>query len=361
MVKSMFKVRSLTYFTGNLKEINALVIKDLIDNCVEVLEEAKSTLLNHGYKVWSLRISFPSLSISNAIKLINYISNYLDTNKYLVSIGSFRGINESLLNALITATEFKVYTSVTVGKNSSISKVSKFMIKILRKLSDLNPINACRFAILFNGPLETPYFPVATSLSRIPKIGISYLYVNLVRSLLKGEFNFNMTQHYLNEPIKILSNSLGIDVFADYSLSPWMDESIVYVANELNYDASLPGFLYFISLLNELIGKLVANSKAQGFNEVMLPYAEDNGLKKLGCLGKISVRDFTLFSNVCVAGVDMVVVPDCPKCLEGLIKDLYAVYKVKGRAVGLRVIPVTSNVGDKVDLGLFGKVCVIPY
>jgi len=79
--------------------------------------------------------------------------------------------------------------------------------------------------------------------------------------------------------------------------------------------------------------------------------------------GRLRLRDIIALSTVCVAGVDMVVIPAeySFKHIEGLLKDAFEIAKFKGKVIGVRVIPYHSvKPGESVDLGLFGRVPVIP-
>jgi uncharacterized protein (UPF0210 family) len=54
-----------------------------------------------------------------------------------------------------------------------------------------------------------------------------------------------------------------------------MEESVIDLLQRMGYSAAQPGFNYGILLLNGEIWR-IADKYATGFNEVMLPYAEDN-------------------------------------------------------------------------------------
>lgn len=98
-----------------------------------------------------------------------------------------------------------------------------------------------------------------------------------------------------------------------------------------------------------------------GFNEVMLPYTEDYKLLEYGERGSLTASKLLYYASTCIAGLDMVEVPENRDKLRRLVLDAMALAYVKRRPMSIRVIPVPGLPGDKVDLGVFGKVTVIDY
>jgi len=93
----------------------------------------------------------------------------------------------------------------------------------------------------------------------------------------------------------------------------------------------------------------------------MLPLAEDSKLKARASEGDLTARYLAMLSGVCVAGLDMVPVPASVNDVAGLFLDVAAYALAKGRALGVRLIPVEgAEPGDRVDLGRFGDAPVIP-
>ncbi|MCD6096225.1 MAG: DUF711 family protein, partial [Thermoprotei archaeon] len=100
-------------------------------------------------------------------------------------------------------------------------------------------------------------------------------------------------------------------------------------------------------------------TRSIGFNEVMLPLAEDNWLKDLASKSILRVRDFVSLSVICVAGVDMIPMPNIKqRKLEAIISDILTLSIIKEKVVGVRLIKTKLNPGDILSLPLFGDIPV---
>jgi uncharacterized protein (UPF0210 family) len=248
------------------------------------------------------------------------------------------------------------FNGLRAVEKNLVKDISKF----IHNASSRNPICATRIAVGFHKePLQTPYFPDSTSING--GIGLSFLYPSFIMKNLEHglAWAFNEFKRIVGELANYLED-MGFKVFMDYSLSPWMEESIIDLLQRMGYLTAQPGFNYGILLLNKEIWRIV-DKYAAGFNEVMLPYAEDNGLKRLGENGLIRAKDLLLYAATCVSGPDMLVIPADEEKLASFIKDVYAVYAVKKRPLATRLIPVSNRPGDKVSLGRFGETPVISY
>ncbi len=154
---------------------------------------------------------------------------------------------------------------------------------------------------------------------------------------------------------------MGIDYLGiDVSLSPWGEESVVDAVERV-YGIKFggPGTLSAIYRLNRAIWDVSSQFRTTGFNEVMLPLAEDEKLKARAREGLVTFSKLVKYVMTCVAGVDMVPIPSGQVTLvRGLINDLHAIVSIKRRSVGLRLIPYPGS-GSEVDLGDFGKTPVL--
>jgi len=148
----------------------------------------------------------------------------------------------------------------------------------------------------------------------------------------------------------------------DLSISPWMEESVVPLLEEVKGGPlGVPGNFYALYQLNRALRGIGEEVGAIGFNEVMLPLAEDEVLKERVEAGEIAFRDFLALVAVCVAGLDMVPIPSWTddRAIAGVLRDLGAFRGLKGKTVGVRLIPVGVEAGEEVDLGEFGKTPVL--
>jgi len=259
------------------------------------------------------------------------------------------------------------FTSISLGSEpyrANLLYAAEFLYRISE---ELGPEANTMLAFTSGEPYETPYFPATRGGSFGISASLLYpsdLYGALyeaeepemtLRSVMK--FLFTQAERELLEELNEEAPFLGID----YSLSPWMEESSARVISLLaRTDFLEPGTPSAILEMNEIIREASEGLKSLGFNEVMLPMAEDNLLMEMVLEGRLKVRDLAYLSSYCVTGLDMVVIPfgDVTK-LAKLIGDVLASGKVKGKVVGVRIIPVDGKPGEEVELGRFGRVPIM--
>ncbi|MEM2158461.1 MAG: DUF711 family protein, partial [Sulfolobales archaeon] len=162
-----------------------------------------------------------------------------------------------------------------------------------------------------------------------------------------------------------LSEEAGLKLLGiDYSISPWESESVVELVESLSgVKFAYPGSGWAVKELNRLINCVTeeVGIRALGFNEVMLPVAEDDLLKERVAEGSVTLRDLTYLSTYCLVGVDMVVLKEDLNMIKGIISDVFTASLIKNRTIGVRLIPVGIPEGSYVSLKRFGRVPVIKY
>ncbi len=352
------RIRSLTYFTEVPRDWGRECVRGIIEEGLSVLGTASDYLKGAGYGVWSLRLSLPKPPPRMLSYLTDVLTDVVDTSKYLVSVG---GAYLSYVSGeeVAEAASQGLYVPL-LGLIEDVGRYSLGASEVIHEVAEVDPVGAAKVAVLVSDKvLETPYYPLSTSSGRAG-LGISYLYVDLVAEVVRGRLSVEVVKEELRRPLEILS-SAGYRVVADYSLSPWMEESVAGLIELMGFNLKSVGVNYAVLKLNEVVKEVLTTEYASGFNEVMMPYAEDSRLKELGCVGELKVRDLLTYTVTCVAGPDMAVVPWGINELRNLILDAYAIWRVKGRPVGVRVVPTTASAGDLAELGIFGKVCVISY
>lgn len=237
-----------------------------------------------------------------------------------------------------------VYGSILVKDLDQAEQIKKVY-------KGLDPEKSSRFSLTFSDYfVVSPYFPSGTGDVAVPSLSASLLYVdefrsgNEVRTLARAD---EMARRYAKQ---IGVKYLGLDV----SLSPWRSESvgslIEFLSGRKVFDISQ------ISVIHEINQRIfrasvIAKVNALGFSELMLPVAEDDVLTQRASEGSLRLRDLIAMSFVCTAGLDMVAVRE--ELIAPLFKDMVAVYYVKRRPVGMRVIPTQ---GGDVLLKNFGRV-----
>jgi len=348
-------IRSITLFldTGVYTDRSALA------TALAKLEELSAKIAGRGYEVFTKRVSLPLAPLAERAR----IASSVDSKHYLVSIGA---VKASELNSSVAELVNSGYYTAVYGIEKNPPLVAREVSRFIHKLSAENPVNATRVAVAMHGnPLESPYFPDSTS-SGVAGVGFSLLLPRSLAEFYRAHGSLeeytNVMKSYVSELVACARESGFERVVVDYSISPWMDNSVVKLLEYMGFKLLEPGFLYGVHALNKLVNRFATVcGYAGGFNEVMLPYAEDDALRDAGLKGLVKARDFLYFSSVCVAGPDMLVVPESTEKLAGLILDTYSVWLVKKRAMSLRAIPVVSEPGETVDLGRFGRVAVINY
>ncbi|MEM2854281.1 MAG: DUF711 family protein [Desulfurococcaceae archaeon] len=352
-------IRSVTGFCDTQLEWSSSGVKNAVLEAIESVEIITKTLEMMGLPVWTKRVSLPIPRIDTYKKIPKLLSEAIVRKDYLLSAGCYM-IEEVDYDTLLNLVELGAYVCLVYSEEEvAVNKLAKYLIK----LSNVNPIYTTQVALSLNGsPVETPYFPISTSLYG-KRVGVSLLYPNYLAKAYK-ERGLEGVKKALLRVERELGNLLKeADFFIDYSISPWGDESVARLIELVtNAKPYANGFLYGIHLLNKAIAEAsLILRKMGGFNKVMLPYAEDSYLIELGGRGLINARDFIRYSSASVPGVDMVVIPLDESGVRGLILDALAVAYLKNYPTGLRVVPVDSEPGSVVKLGRFGEVYVLNY
>ncbi|MEM0268448.1 MAG: DUF711 family protein [Candidatus Korarchaeum sp.] len=261
------------------------------------------------------------------------------------------------------------FTSISLGGNSTdLLRAADFIFRISE---DLGPEYATMFALSSSDPPEGPYFPV----TKAESFGMSFslLYPSDLYGVLaeaeepQAVLGYALSRIFseAHSEVRRATSDLGEEVpflGMDFSLSPWMEESSARVVSLLARSPFLgPGTPSAIAELNSRIDEASRGLRRLGFNELMLPMAEDDVLKEAALNLEMTARDLALLTPYCLAGLDMVVLPLSVSRtdLAKLIGDVVTSGRVKGRTVGVRVILVEAEPGEEVNLGRFGKVPVM--
>lgn len=347
-------VRAIVYFTRMVESGEEL--KREVEEGSLLLNTIEDEIKANGFSVFTKRLSFPGLSVNLSEKLVEYLEK-----EFIASIGYSRGLSPEVIVKLAS---LGLYVPLLHPGDPDVNSAKTYS-EVFHRASSIDPLLATRIAVGFHDTsFQTPYFPDSSS-SGFGEIGMSFLYANSMLEALRTGLDFNSAFRLVFYEIRrlaVLAKLLtGLKVKVDYSLSPWMENSVAGIYEYLGYSLVNPGSLYFTWVLNNYIHKFMDVEFATGFNEVMLPYAEDSLLKEYGFKGFMKARDFVSHASTCVAGVDMVVVPESRENLARLITDAMAIAHMKSRPMSIRVIPVPGEPGEVVDLGRFGRVPVIPY
>ncbi|RLE66126.1 MAG: hypothetical protein DRJ38_02475 [Thermoprotei archaeon] len=377
----MYKIRAVTLHVKfydcfpNLKEA-----VEYVDSQLDKLEYI-SRELGKNVEILSKRLVLPSLEemkrkIKNfELNALSLFEDYLKRriNYYNMPIVSLNhpALEQDLPNLFSSTDHF--YSSICLAeKDCEKRETLEKAITILKNISRLAGwLSATRFAFSIGPQPLTPYFPVTSS----PLTGytISLLYVNDLLTevsssnencLIKLENKIKkICENIKNKALEISSRTGLAFLGVDLSISPWLEESVVPLIEKIKGDISIgtPGTLHTLYKINSVLEKVSRSGKVIGFNEIMLPLAEDNGLKRRVREGDIGFKELMMYCLACVAGLDMVPIPEWTedKVLIHLFKDLFTIYAIKKKVLGVRLIPVNVEAGEEVDLGIFGKTPVL--
>jgi len=238
------------------------------------------------------------------------------------------------------------------GVFSSFLDIGEY-IRFLKIIHTKGEAQLSRYvSLLLGGAVyNSPYFPASITTQR--GVSISLLYPNDLQSI-------DDIPHILRRGEEIgrhVALSIGLEFLGiDASLSPWGDESVAKAVERLfRVRLGEPGSHYAIYQLNKAIE--ATDVKKVGFNEVMLPLAEDEELKQLVRTGLLDLNKFVSYTSVCIPGLDMAPVKiNSWEGLKHLLYDLASIAYVKRRPIGVRIFPVDE---DEYDVEGFGKTPVL--
>jgi len=253
-------------------------------------------------------------------------------------------------------------------ENLSVSEIpvlARIYLDLLRELSRQDLFETqCQISLVVNGPIETPYFPSAACLRSQPYLTVCMLYPGRIQEYVeKGlgveESILKACREAEEAARRICKNASIVFAGVDTSISPWMSDSVVGLMRKLYGDPPLT--LYNVLSLNKSLLNVSGKVRSLGFNEVMLPLAEDDLLKEMAGKALLRVRDLIYLSLACVAGVDMVPLPKADEtALRRTMEDILAAALIKKRCMGARLIYSAQDPETILELGRFMDVPVPP-
>jgi len=359
----VYKFRALSYHappaTGSL---DGYLTRLKLDDVGRLARE-----LSAKREVWSVRVvSPPAEDAARAlgVKLSKYVEEFYEAAIKVANYVAFplRRLEPSELVELVRSFE-RAYFSVEYGRDGEGA-----ITEVLRRVpEEVGWVAGSRFAVAFGGRPVTPYFPVTTS--EVEGLTASLLYPTHVAELVEGgETVPDALRATALEAYRLIYGAidrtgtslpfLGLDL----SLSPWASDSVAALLEKLlGMPLFSPGTFTVLKLVNDALSLLASSLGAVGFNEVMLPLAEDDRLKELAAVGQLRFRDLLAATPACVAGLDMVPIPSTTEArvLKWVVRDLDAVSKLKRRPLGMRLLLVGAAPGEEVELGMFGKTPVL--
>lgn len=222
-------------------------------------------------------------------------------------------------------------------------------LQFLKAIYSRGEVHLSRYVAFLAGGVvyNSPYFPA--SITTRTGVSLSLLYPNDLSALGDVEDVLKKGE----ELGRYAASSIGVEFLGvDGSLSPWGEESVAKAIERIfGIKLGSSGSFDAIYRLNKAIE--AAGVKKVGFNEVMLPLAEDEELKRLVRGGELDLHKFVSYVSVCIPGLDMAPIKIATwDSLKRLLYDIVALAKAKGRAVGVRIFPVDV---DEYEVAGFGK------
>lgn len=332
------KIRALAVL-GDPGSWDPARLRDAMEEWASELSDA-ARAVSRRMEVWSLRISLPGLPGDDPA-IVERVASAAPEG-VLVSVGHTR--RPEVLEA---AASRGLYAYMPLEGPEDASRAASAIASISRR----NPEDATRVAVSAGGSLvHSPYLPMSSAVPGKKLMAASILYPSEVdpRSLDPSvESAFRRAE----------AAAPGIPF--DYSLSPWMEESVAELLQRLSGSpVGRPGSMHAVAELNDAIRRH-AGRGAIGFNEVMLPVEEDSRMKAMAREGSLRAYDLLRMASVCVAGVDMVVVSAGPDEVRAFLLDACALALSARKPLGVRLIPVEDPPGTSIDLGRFGTATAV--
>ncbi len=309
---------------------------------IRVLEDFKKSAEAGGVQVWTLRVS-----LSEDFDWRNLVEHC--DNGILLAAYHRRAEDVSARELAEYLTKCDNGYAAILASEESLDTLPRLYVELAKSLSE---DRFTKLGVVYGGYLQTPYFPASAALS--DGVSVAYRYVDLLLSTDPSRW-VEAIRGFVRRVDALLEHGteeVGLEVYHDLSVSPWMTESAVDVVEKLGAVFPELGTLSAVWRVNSVLMEASKGVKTTGFNELMLPVAEDERLKRLVEMGKLGVEDLIALSTACVAGLDMVAVPRDRDYLRRLFADTYAAFSIKKRPYGVRIIPTDKPV---VKLRRFGE------
>ena len=374
----MVLVRALTFMSGPINYSDPREAKSHLRNLPREAGGLGEVAKHITPKIWTKRLVLPRLDATDSRSLrelstsIKDILPDLGVNYVALPLGevNLEEVADELSTTL--AEDSPLFFSVKLSRlgESLPQHRASSAARLLKRIAEKGgPMSCVKFAFSCGDQPETPYFPdTLSSRSSRRSFSLSLRYVKDVQDIIEREPDSaerevsSLLAKVNGEALEASSRSSLDYIGMDCSLSPWMDESAASLVEVvLGHEFHSPGTHDAVFQLNRLIESASKGVRACGFNEVMLPVAEDSRLKELALDGRVTTSSLVSLVSVCVAGLDMVVLPLSTDLRElaGILLDISSIVNSKRRAAGIRLVLADAKPFDEISMGQFGKVPIM--
>jgi len=368
-----FKIRALTVALP-FSPLEISHERSAFEKSLRVLNYVRKSSLELNVPIWSLRVTLKPIflnEISRNPNILRDVDVLRDLSKFnyisIPIIIKLEDTTKSWSALKLVLEEFlkfdNLFISLNVTKYSSadVPLISSLYARTLQFLRNHNAYKAqARISLTLRGPLATPYFPSAASLFDEYSIMASLLYVKYLSNAIEEGSDLESAVlsacRYVEKVLSEVSESVGVkNAGIDISISPWIDESLLSLFKAY-HNVDFP-HAYTIRCINECLDRASRRINSVGFNEMMMPLAEDEWLKELVKKGILRLRDFIALSVLSVAGVDMIPLPLLDiNGLSSIIYEILAFSLVKDKPFGVRLIATRLRSNDEINISPFGNI-----
>ena len=337
-------------------------LESAASSLLEAVDRARSRL---GLRPTYVRVALPGVAAEELAAVARALEGL--PREVMVSVGG-APIREELAGVVVQLASSGVYVPLLMRERTWAE--ARAAARMMIRAASEEPERATKLAVNALGAehFVTPYFPLASAVPGREAVSVALTYPTYLLDAYKSggldglRSAARAAAGRAEEYARAVAEEGGYEeAYVDLSVSPWMEDSTLGLVEAVaGVRMPRPGFTMGVRLVNEAVAEAARGVASAGFNEVMLPLAEDSKLKARASEGDVTARYLAMLSGVCVAGLDMVPVPADEAGIAGLILDVASYASAKGRALGARIIPVEgAEPGDKVDLGRFGEAPVI--
>ena len=256
---------------------------------LEISEYARALAEELGASVRTHRLVFPYLEdLTNALgakvrTVVETLCDAIEDAKEIDYVAiPLRRAEEASWVVEALCRYGKAFFSIPYSRGEE-AKIARLIMDISTKAG---PVEAAHFAVSFGEQPQTPYFPATAS--REAATMLSLLYPTYLRRAIEhGEELRSAVEKLARRVTRAAETALESfnvprKLYLDYSLSPWMEDSVAAVIEDMKGEGlTRPGTHSAIFEINMAIRDAAERYRGIGYNEVMLPVAEDNRLLSL--------------------------------------------------------------------------------